>query len=220
MLDIAKLGADPCHSQRMNTKSARLHLAGGLLLIVGGLLSAIGASVFRFGPSTPGSWITIGGALFDAVAFIACAVGFRQTAGLSVGRRTLVAAGTFGVIWIALAAIAESAQQGLPTPSLVSEVLEMLLLLVAAIAIRASSAVVGPLSWALLPAAIWGAIDLVLYLTGVGGQWFTLVLSGILFIVAGAAICAGVARRVVARAVDSYSPRIDEAGLSSQPESP
>jgi hypothetical protein len=203
----------------MNAKSRVPLLASGVLLIVGGLVSAVGASVFRFGPSTTGSWLTVVGVLLEAAAFIAFAVGLGQTAGTSAGRRTLMASGILGLIFVAFFAFSESTNQGWSIPSLVSESLEVLLLLVAAIAIRASSAVVGPLSWALLPAAIWDVIDLVLFLTGIGGQWFTVVFAGIFYIVAGIAICVGVGRGVVASAFGGSFPFPDDHSASSAPES-
>jgi hypothetical protein len=168
-------------------------------LVIGGGLSAIGAGIFTFGSAGVGSWMTIAAQLIEAAGLLMFAVGFPQ----SRLRALLGATAALGMVGVLLTAIIVATNTDIGFGlTLTVAIAQTLLLLISSIGLRASREYTGPIAWALLPAAIWGTIDLALVLIGIGGEWQTLVLLGVLYLVAGVAIRVGSGRIDAARELE------------------
>jgi hypothetical protein len=158
---------------------------GGILLVVGGALSLVGAVIFNFGPQESGSLITIVGPFFEGVGLVV--VSFALAAE-SVPRWARILLLVTGVGVIINFVVTASAAFGASIPLSVALILLVVLsaaLLISAIAIYRGVPAGRPVRWALLPAAIFQAADFALYLSGYGGEWWTLAILGAMYILAG-----------------------------------
>ena len=175
-------------------------MASGLLLVIGGGVSVVGAAVFGFGSSTVGSWITIAAAAIYSVGFLVFGLGFVQPTALAA-RGLLIATGTVGLVSVLIGLLPVNSAV-LDVLLLVAELLVAVLLLIGAILVMVRSGVRPPISWAILPAGIWETVSMLLILARIGGEWWTLVLFGLLCVIAGVAIRVGTLRLSPATAAE------------------
>jgi hypothetical protein len=173
---------------------------GGVLLVVGGALSVIGAAIFEFGPQNVGSLLTVAAAFLEGAGLLTVSFAFGSERVQPWARRLLFACGVIILIEFVFALASGVAAVVLGEISAVLFVLLAPALLIAAIAIYRGVPSGRAVRWALLPVALYEAADVVLVITGHGGEWWTLAGLGALYVLAGAVFVAYRVRPVASAA--------------------
>lgn len=163
----------------------RVWIVGGGLLALGGLLSVVGAVVFGVASPELGALLTVPGPLFEAAGLVTVSFGFRRPDVPGWSSRLLLATGIIVFVEFVLGLAGQVAAS---IPALLTTVLFIIAttaLLICALAFYRALTGDGHPRWALLPAAVFGAIDYFLYVSGYGGQWWVLAILGALYVLAG-----------------------------------
>jgi hypothetical protein len=157
---------------------------GGAIFVGGGLLSSAGAVVFTFVSAAPGSGMTILALLFEGIAYVLVAIGYRGM-GVSGWAQTLIIIGGAIDVLYALSSVSEDFVPALP------DLLLAILAIGAALAVGVGAVAVygsvdreGAPTASLIPVGAVFLLIGLLQLFGLGG-WWLLAILGVLYLVTG-----------------------------------